>query len=229
MKSAILTAALASFSGVSLLQAQPVLNNNSVVNAASRLSPGLPNYGIAQGGMFSLIGQRLAAVTPPISVATSDTQLTLAGASMQITIAGTKVDVPMVSAWSGFLQDDTGRYDQLAGIVPSTTPVGQGTITVTANGQTTAPAPITIVPSAFGIFTLNHSGAGPGIFTGPDVAFNSMADAAHLLGPFSPTRPMLGILWWPPRIPAISSSSGEQVSVQSMRLSRCTWAPPRRM
>jgi len=105
---------------------------------------------------------------------------------MQIAIAGVKIDVPMVYAWTGFVQNDSGRFDQLAGIVPSTTPAGSGTIIVMVNGQSSAPAPITIVPAAFGIFTLNHGGVGPGIFTRPDLAFGSMADAAHLLGPFLP-------------------------------------------
>jgi len=65
--------------------------------------------------------------------------------------------------------------DQLAGVAPSNTPVGDGTITVTLGGRTSAPAPITIVPAAFGIFTLNHGGFGPGIFTGADLAFKSLA------------------------------------------------------
>ena len=65
MKTAIFTAALLSLSSVSLLRAQPqppVIA--SVVNAASRISPGLPNYGIAQGSMFTVIGQGLAAASP---------------------------------------------------------------------------------------------------------------------------------------------------------------------
>src|SRR5437588_827392 len=138
--------ALLALTSVSLLHAQgqaPVITANSVVNAASRIPPGLPNYGLAQGSMFVLLGQGLASGTPPNTVAGSPLPLTLAGASMQIAIAGAKVDVPMVYA----------AVDQLAGIVPSTTPTGDGTLTVTFNGRTSAPASITIVPRAFGIFT----------------------------------------------------------------------------
>src|SRR6266700_8272290 len=143
--------------GVSRLYAQaqaPVISVNSVVNAASQIPPGLPNYGVAQGSMFILRGQGLASATPPITVANVPLPLTLAGASMQIAVAGAKVDVPMVYA----------ADDRLAGIVPSTTPAGEGTVTVTFNGRSSAPASITIVPRAFGIFTLSQTGFGPGFF-----------------------------------------------------------------
>jgi hypothetical protein len=54
--------------GASLLYAQtqpPVVTANSVVNAASRIPLGLPNYGTAQGSIFSLQGRGLATGTPP--------------------------------------------------------------------------------------------------------------------------------------------------------------------
>src|SRR5436309_585588 len=142
MKSAILMAGLLFFVGPSLphAQAQPSIAAATVVNAASRIPKGLPNYGIAQGSLFTLTGQGLVtAATPPITVADSPLPLTLAGASMQITVGGTKVDVPMVSAWAGFAQTPGARVDQLAGVAPSNTFVGDGTITVTVNGRTSAP------------------------------------------------------------------------------------------
>ena len=192
MKSAILMGGLLCFLAASLphAQAQPSIAAATVVNAASRIPKGLPNYGIAQGSLFTLTGQGLViAATPPLTVADLPLPLTLAGASMQITVGGTKVDVPMVSAWAGFAQNQGARVDQLAGVAPSNTPAGDGTITVTVNGRiTSSPAPITIVPAAFGIFTLNHAGVGPGIFTGADLAFSSLADASHLIGPFFPDR-----------------------------------------
>ena len=49
---------------------------------------------------------------------------------------------------------------QLAVIIPSTTPTGTGTMTVTYNNQTSAAFPITIVQSAFGILTMNGTGFG---------------------------------------------------------------------
>ena len=49
---------------------------------------------------------------------------------------------------------------QVAAILPSITPVGNGQITLTNKGQTSAPFPIQVVPSAFGILTLNGAGYG---------------------------------------------------------------------
>jgi uncharacterized protein (TIGR03437 family) len=178
---------------VSLLHAQPVIRPNSVVNAASHIFPGLPNYGLAQGSLFIVRGQGLASRTPqPFTSGNAPLQTTLAGASMQITVAGAKVDVPMVYAAVGMFGDYIGPYDELAGIVPSTTPAGDGTITVTFNGRTSAPASLTIVPSAFGIFSLNQSGVGPGVFTSPDLAVATLTAARNLIGPFPPALPFGG-------------------------------------
>jgi uncharacterized protein (TIGR03437 family) len=175
---------------VGLVHAQPqppIIRPNSAVNAASHIFPGLPNYGVAQGSLLIVRGQGLASGTPQqFTSGNSPLQTTLAGASMQIAVAGAKVDVPMVYAVVGMFQDYIGSYDELAGIVLSTTPAGAGTITVTFNGRTSAPASITIVPSAFGIFTLNQSGVGPGVFTSPDLAVNTLTAARSLMGPFLP-------------------------------------------
>src|SRR5215510_11308488 len=79
------------FSGVSLLRGQgqpPRILAGTIVNVASHIPPGLPNNGLAQGSMFTLIVQGLGAGP---AVANSPFPLTLAGASMQITVAGAKV------------------------------------------------------------------------------------------------------------------------------------------
>ena len=53
---------------------------------------------------------------------------------------------------------------QIAAILPSTTPVGTGTITVTYNGATSPTAPILVVKNALGpLFTRNQQGSGPGV------------------------------------------------------------------
>ena len=66
------------------------------------------------------------------------------------------------------LTDSIGPFDQLAGIVPSNTPTGSGTLTVTFNSQTSTAIPVTILTSAFGIFSINQQGFGPGVFTDPN-------------------------------------------------------------
>jgi uncharacterized protein (TIGR03437 family) len=54
---------------------------------------------------------------------------------------------------------------QAALLMPSSTPVGGGAITVTFNGQTSAPAPVQVTAANFGIFTLNQAGTGPAVVT----------------------------------------------------------------
>lgn len=155
---------------------QPVIRPNSVVNAASYLQPGLPNHGIAQGGMFILKGQGLG----PNGTILADSfplKTSMGGTEMTIRMGSNTVEALMVYVVVGRASDQFGPFDQLAGIVPSTTPAGTGTVTVTFNGRTSAPASITVVPNAFGIFTINQSGTGPGVFTDPD--YRVMLTAAH--------------------------------------------------
>lgn len=159
--------------------AQPVIRPNSVVNAASYLQAGLPNHGIAQGGMFILKGQGLGA-RGTVVANSFPLQTSMGGTSMTITVAGGVVKPLMVYVVAGQVSDQFGPFDQLAGIVPSTTPVGTGTITVTYNGQTSAPASITIVRSVFGIFTINQGGTGPGVFT------NTNSRVSTLVAPAQP-------------------------------------------
>jgi uncharacterized protein (TIGR03437 family) len=159
--------------------AQPVIRPSSVVNAASNLTSGLPNYGIARGGMFILKGQHLG-MDGVFQASSFPLPTDIKGTSMKITIAGTTVDVVMVYVFAGqSTQDDQGSYDQLAGIVPSFTPTGGGTIVVTYNGQSSPPVPILVVASQFGIFTINQQGTGPGVFTDQDGKVNTLTSAAH--------------------------------------------------
>jgi uncharacterized protein (TIGR03437 family) len=52
---------------------------------------------------------------------------------------------------------------QVAAILPSATPTGSGTITVTYNGTASPTSPITVVPSSLGIFSVNQQGNGTGV------------------------------------------------------------------
>jgi uncharacterized protein (TIGR03437 family) len=62
---------------------------------------------------------------------------------------------------------------QVAAILPSTTPAGTGTITVSYNGAPSATAPIKVVPSSFGIFTINQQGGGQAVVQDANYKFNS--------------------------------------------------------
>jgi uncharacterized protein (TIGR03437 family) len=92
-----------------------------------------------------------------------------------------KNDAPVVwfASVVGGLTDDQGAFDHLAGIVPSNTPTGTGTLTVTFNNATSTAIPVTIRANAFGIFTISQTGMGPGVFTDPNFKVNTLVNAAH--------------------------------------------------
>lgn len=72
---------------------------------------------------------------------------------------------------------------QVSALLPSNTPSGTGTITVTYNGQSSAKAPITVVPNSLGIFTVTSDGQGAGIVTYADYSLVSVTKAANCGGP----------------------------------------------
>ncbi|MEO8125716.1 MAG: hypothetical protein ABJF23_22830 [Bryobacteraceae bacterium] len=121
--------------------AQPKID--SIVNNYSFAPPGSPSYGIAQGSLFALKGTGLGlAQTPSLPDLTQGPLTTsLSGVSVSITVGGVTAQAPLYYVFD----------KQIAGILPSATPVGTGTVTVTFNGQTSAAAPITVVAAAFGL------------------------------------------------------------------------------
>src|SRR5579862_3092031 len=120
-----------------------------VANASSYTPPGLPNSGIAQGAMFIVKGSGLGPATFVVA-ATFPLQTAIAGTSVSVTAGGKTVAGIMYYSGS----------TQLAAILPSSTPTGAGTLTVTYNGQTSAAASINVIQNGLGIFTVSQSGAG---------------------------------------------------------------------
>jgi uncharacterized protein (TIGR03437 family) len=145
--------------------AQPTVSQISNAASASLSVPGpegpwetLPNGSIAQGSYFTVYGNGFggaAAIWNPYPLPTE-----LSGTSVSITVGQN----PPVAAYIEFAAQLTG-YSQLNAILPSSTPLGAGTLTVTYKGQTSAPAPINVVASSFGAFAQNQAGDGPGIVT----------------------------------------------------------------
>jgi uncharacterized protein (TIGR03437 family) len=126
-----------------------------VVNAASDIPPGFPNSGIAQGSIFVVYGSNLGpANLVEVSALPLPTTAGLAGTSITITVGDTAVTAPMIYTSAG----------QVAAIMPSATPVGNGTLTLTFNGNSGA-TPIQVVATAFGISTVNYSGSGQAVVT----------------------------------------------------------------
>jgi len=130
---------------------------SEVLNNYSYILPGLPNYGIAPGSLFVVFGSGLSSSAPPVLQSSEPPGLptTLNQTSISVSVNGVNT-TPALYYTSA---------TQLAAVLPSDTPVGKGTITVTYNGQTSAPAPIQVVASAVGLDTLYGTGNGVGVAT----------------------------------------------------------------
>lgn len=139
-----------------------------VVNAASYAFAGLPNAGIAQGSLFIVFGSNMGPATLA-SVPRFPLTTTLSGTSISITVNGTTTQALMIYTSAG----------QVAAVLPSKTPVGTGNLTVTYNGQASAPLAITVVQSNLGVFTLNQGGSGAAvILDGDNVPITALHPAA---------------------------------------------------
>lgn len=130
-----------------------------VQNNYSYITPGLPNYGIAQGSLFIIKGSVLASATtvsslqdPSIGIPTS-----LNGASIKVTVGGVTTTPGIYYAIA----------TQIAAVLPSNTPVGTGTVTVTYNNTASNAQSIVVVPSALGLDTYYGTGSGLGVATNP--------------------------------------------------------------
>ena len=144
----------------------------AITNAATYIDPSLPNGAIAQGSIAIAAGKNLGPQT--LVVDKSPFQNTaLSGTSVAISVGGATV--------AGLMYYTS--FNQIAFLVPSNTPAGTGTITVTYSGQPGAPAPVTITPSNVGIFTASSDGQGAGIVTYPDYSLVSTTKAANCGGP----------------------------------------------
>jgi uncharacterized protein (TIGR03437 family) len=128
--------------------AQPTVN--AVVNNFGGVLPGLPNYGIPPGSLFVIYGTGLSASVPLVvqSSLPPGLPLTLNKTSISVIVNG-KTTSPAIYYTSP---------TQIAAVLPSITPAGSGTITVTYNGQASAPAPLLVAPGAFGLLTLSPTG-----------------------------------------------------------------------
>ncbi len=142
--------------------AQPSINSGGIVNAASYAgSPlganGSPigNNSVAQGSFFSIFGTGLGPSNPvfPSSLPLGTSLPDANGTSVTISSGG-----QTVNAFPTF-----AGPNQVNAILPSNTPIGAATVTVTYNGQTSQPVPINVSATQFGLFTANAGGNGPGI------------------------------------------------------------------
>jgi uncharacterized protein (TIGR03437 family) len=140
-----------------------------VANAATNLSApaGLPNTSIAQGALFVVYGSGLGPTSPMIATS-FPLQRTLGGTSITVTVGGTTVQAIMYYALS----------KQVAAILPSNTPAGTGTLTLTT-GSGTASTPITVVANNVGVFTVDTTGTGDAVATLPNNTFVTPLNAPN--------------------------------------------------
>ncbi len=115
-----------------------ILNNYSLINPGSA----------AQGAIVIVKGSNLSDQTTGLQGVPLLT--TLQGVTIRITVGGVTTLAPMYYVLP----------QQLAGILPSNTPTGAGTLVVVNNGRTSSPTAITVVKSAFGALALNGAGTG---------------------------------------------------------------------
>jgi len=139
-----------------------------VQNAASNIPSGLPNGGTAQGALFVVKGSNLGPATF-VQQTSFPFTTSIGGTSIQVTVAGTTVDVIMFYSLAR----------QVAGILPSKTPTGTGTLKLTYNGQS-ATFPITVVQNNIGIYTVSTSGSGDAVaFINSDAQLITPTHAAN--------------------------------------------------
>jgi uncharacterized protein (TIGR03437 family) len=141
------------FACAAALAAAPALAG--VYNAAAWVPPDLPNSGIAQGAIFTVTGTGLGPATlQQVQSYPLPTTAGLGGTSIQVTVGSVTETCIMIYTVA----------TQVAAILPSATPVGTGTLTLTYQGAKSSIA-IAVLAANFGTFTLNEGGTGPGVVT----------------------------------------------------------------
>jgi uncharacterized protein (TIGR03437 family) len=149
------------------LAAAPAISG--IYNAGSYLPPSLPNSGIAQGSIFTLFGSGLGPST--LQQARSyplPTTQGLAGTTILVKVSGVTETCIMIYT----------AATQVAAILPSATPVGTGTLTLSYQGGSGSIA-IQVVAGDFGTLTLNEGGSGPAVVTDPSYTPITMINPAH--------------------------------------------------
>src|SRR5258708_4549565 len=109
-----------------MAMAQPSIGAGGVLNAGSYAYQGLPNSAIAQGSIFSIFGTAMGG--SPVQAKTFPLQTHLDDGTGKTTSVAVTVNGTTVNALILFAKDL-----QINAVLPSNTPVGTGTITVTYN------------------------------------------------------------------------------------------------
>jgi uncharacterized protein (TIGR03437 family) len=153
--------------------AAPVITG--VLNNYSLTSPGFPNSGVAPSTLFIITGTGLAnATTGPVtlqSTAAPGLPATLNGASISVTAGGMTLTPGLYYALP----------NQLAAVLPASTPAGPATVTVTLSGTPSTSFPFQVVSAAPGLDT--YYGTGGGLITATDSVTGALIDFTHSATP----------------------------------------------
>jgi uncharacterized protein (TIGR03437 family) len=145
---------------------------SAVLNNYSFILPGAAsgNYGIAPGSIFVIFGTGMATPGAPavLQDSTKGLPTTLNGASVAVTVAGITMTPALYYA----------TPTQIAGVLPSLTPLGTGTVTVAYDEMTSAPATTQVVQSALGFATMSGDGTGQAMATDANYNFISPTSSA---------------------------------------------------
>jgi uncharacterized protein (TIGR03437 family) len=156
----------------------------SIQNPASNLPTQIPAGGIAQGAIFVVYGSSLGPTTIVQPTALPlPTTAGLGGTVVTVTVNGTTLTAPMIYSLNS----------QIAAVMPSTIPVGSGTLTVTYNGKAGAPFGVRVVASSFGISTVDQTGGNAAVVTFPPTAANP---TFALVTPTNSTKPGDVLVLW---------------------------------
>ncbi|MCC6860333.1 MAG: hypothetical protein IT158_17320 [Bryobacterales bacterium] len=120
-------------------------------NAASYTPAEWPGSGVAQGSVFIVKGFNLGP-SRLVTASSFPLQDELGGTSLEVTVGETKVKPYLIYS----------SYGQVAALLPSGTPPGEGSLTLSYGGKTTSAVSIHVVRNSFGIFSVNQAGTGPG-------------------------------------------------------------------
>jgi uncharacterized protein (TIGR03437 family) len=166
-RSSLCRIAVLAFGLAAALHAAPVVS--SIVNAASYLPPSLPNSGVAQGALFIIFGSGLGPSTA-VQAASYPLPTTagIGGTTIQVTVNGTTENCIMFYS----------SASQVIAILPSSTPVGNGTLKLSFEGSTGSSA-IQVQAADFGALTLNGAGFGPAVVTDQSNTPITLVHPAH--------------------------------------------------
>jgi uncharacterized protein (TIGR03437 family) len=134
--------------------AQPTITG--ITNNYSYVPAGFPNSGIPPGSIFLIYGSNMSTAPATVTLQSSASPgipKTLEGATLTVSVGGVTVTPAMYYA--------TPR--QIAAVLPSGTPTGSATITVSYNSETSNAFSFQVVPDAVGLDT--YYGTGTGLVT----------------------------------------------------------------